>query len=156
MTGIPIFSAARAALAALLLAAAPLVAGAQSVGAPQPSDAEITLAVGEEIFADPVVPYHAVDVETADGVVTLSGRVDNLLAKSRAARLASPGRGARAVVNQLVVVPHQLLTADTLERNVREALRYDPATRAAAIRVQADGLGEVTLGGEVDSYPLRR
>ncbi|MDX1376182.1 MAG: BON domain-containing protein, partial [Burkholderiales bacterium] len=106
--------------------------------------------------ADPVVPYHAVDVETADGVVTLSGRVDNLLAKSRAARLASTVRGARAVVNQLVVVPHQLLTADALERNVREALRYDPATSVAAIRVQADGLGEVTLGGEVGSYQLRR
>jgi hypothetical protein len=53
-----------------------------------PSNAEITRAVERELDQDPAVPDDEVLVSTSDGIVTLNGTVDNLMAKERALRLA--------------------------------------------------------------------
>ena len=42
-------------------------------------DIDITLAVGRQLQIDEGVPAHLIDVRTKDGIVTLSGPVENLL-----------------------------------------------------------------------------
>ena len=43
-------------------------------------DIDITLAVDRQLQIDEGLPAHQVDVQTRDGIVTLSGSVENLLA----------------------------------------------------------------------------
>ena len=53
----------------------------------------ITLAVETALLNDGGVRAHLIDVNTRDGVVTLSGWVDNLLAKERAGQIAESVKG---------------------------------------------------------------
>jgi len=140
-----------ATLASLVLAT--LVA--QPVLAAPAGDEEITHAVDEEIFQDPVVPYDMIDVETDAGVVTLTGRLSSLLAKERAVRISENVKGVRAVINRLEVVPYRAPSAEKLRSDVREALRFDAAVDAAAIAVDASEAGKVTLTGTAPSYQER-
>jgi hypothetical protein len=55
----------------------------------------ITLAVETALVNESGVPAHLIDVNTRDGVVTLSGWVDNLLAKERAGEIAESIKGVR-------------------------------------------------------------
>jgi len=114
------------------------------------SDKAITRAVESALYLDELVSAHLVDVETGQGIVTLSGTVDNILARERASKVAESIRGVRSVVNRIgvacIVKPDK-----TLEKDVRAALAEDPATESYQIAVNArDGI--VTLEGEVDSW----
>ena len=61
-------------------------------------DIEITLAVDRQLQTDEGVPANLIDVRTRDGIVTLRGAVETLLARERAAELASTIKGVRAVI----------------------------------------------------------
>ena len=50
-------------------------------------DIDITLAVDRQLQNDEGVPAHLIDVQTKDGIVTLRGPVENLLARERAAEV---------------------------------------------------------------------
>jgi osmotically-inducible protein OsmY len=98
------------------------------------------------------VPAHLIDVNTRDGIVTLSGWVDNLLAKERAGEIAESVKGVRAVVNRIAITTvrpdGEILT------DVRAAFQADPATDSYEIStIVKDGV--VTLFGTVDSWPER-
>ncbi|MGD8740749.1 MAG: BON domain-containing protein, partial [Desulfobacterales bacterium] len=56
-------------------------------------DIDITLAVDRQLQIDEGVPAHLIDVHTKDGIVTLSGPVENLLARERAAEIAETVKG---------------------------------------------------------------
>lgn len=116
------------------------------------SDQQISDQVNREFLFDPVVSFNTVDVQTTEGIVSLKGRVDNLLAKERAARIAETVRGVRSVINRLDVVPIEEKTAKALRRDVESALIFDEATDAYEIDVKAKENGEVTLSGTVDSW----
>lgn len=81
------------------------------------SDADIAAAVESELRTDPAVSANLIDVATLSGVVTLSGRVPNLLSRQRAVRIAESVKGVRAVVNTLQVVPP--LRSDPVRRSGR-------------------------------------
>jgi osmotically-inducible protein OsmY len=93
---------------------------------------------------------HLVDVETKDGIVTLSGSVDNLLAKDRAVELARTVKGVRSVVDQLTVKP-VARTDEEIYKDVMDALLENPATDAHEIKASVTD-GVVTLTGAVDSW----
>lgn len=119
-----------------------------------PGDAEITRAVERELLLDPVVPSHAIDVATQDGVVALSGAVSDLLARERATRIAETVRGVRSAVNTMIITG-ALRPDDEIARDVQDALLDDPATDAYEVTVDvADA--HVTLGGRVDSWAERQ
>jgi hyperosmotically inducible protein len=59
--------------------------------------------VKSALFADPQVSGFAVNVDTYDRVVQLSGFVDTQAQKDRADQLARGTEGVRAVKNNLVV-----------------------------------------------------
>jgi osmotically-inducible protein OsmY len=115
------------------------------------TDISITDAVEDELMMDSAVPSYYINVSTIDGIVTLSGRVDNILAKDRAVRIAGIVKGVRAVVNNIDVVPSMLRTDWQIREDVRDALLTDPATDSYEVDVQVDD-NVVTLSGTVDSW----
>ncbi len=115
------------------------------------TDVSISDAVENQLLMDRAVPSHLIDVITVDGIVTLSGSVDNILAKERAAKIARIVKGVRAVVNELEVDPPLLRTDGQISRDVIDALLNDPATDSYEIDVRVDD-NLVTLTGTVNSW----
>jgi len=67
------------------------------------TDTGITTAVNARLAADDEVSTYNIDVETADGVVTLTGEVDDPRARDRAIELARNTDGVRDVVDRLTL-----------------------------------------------------
>jgi osmotically-inducible protein OsmY len=128
------------------------LAAVRAFGAtPELTDMAISDAVEDELFMDKAVPSYRIDVTTVNGIVTLSGSVDNILAKERAARIAQIVKGARSVVNEVEVVPPDLRSDSAIRKDVEEALLKDPATDSYEIDVEVDD-NIVTLSGTVQSW----
>ena len=70
---------------------------------PVAEDAAIGAKVKAKLAADPEVAALHIDVDTLDGVVTLSGRVESAAVRDEADKLTRGTEGVRAVVNNLVV-----------------------------------------------------
>lgn len=68
------------------------------------SDPGITTKVKAKFAADDTVKAYRIDVDTKDRVVTLSGEVDNAVAKARAVELARATEGVREVVDNTTIV----------------------------------------------------
>jgi osmotically-inducible protein OsmY len=83
--------------------------------------------------------------------VTLQGRIDSLLAKERAARIAETVNGVRFVVNRILVLPSTRRSDDERENDVRKALIEDLVADASEVGVRVDH-GKVFLFGTVDSW----
>lgn len=66
-------------------------------------DAVITTKVKSSLIADTTTKAHEINVETRNGVVQLSGFVDNQAAKDRAAQIARETSGVSQVRNDLQV-----------------------------------------------------
>ena len=66
-------------------------------------DGFITTKVKTALLTDPDVKGLHIDVDTRDGVVTLTGSVDKAASLDRAARIARDTSGVKSVDNQLVV-----------------------------------------------------
>lgn len=64
------------------------------------TDQAITDKIEDEIIWEPGVSTMRVDVSTEDGIVTLTGTVNNLLAKERAIHIAETVKGVRAVIDK--------------------------------------------------------
>ncbi|WP_308910377.1 BON domain-containing protein [Pseudokordiimonas caeni] len=134
-------------------ALAALVAGLSGAStAAEITDIGIVDAVKDELTYDPAVYSTSVDVSSVDGIVTLSGRVGDILAKERAVRLAGTIRGVRAIVNQIEVDPVLDVPPANIERNIELALQEDAATDDLKIKAKANQAGFVTLNGTVDSW----
>ena len=106
--------------------------------------------VENELARDQAVPSHNIDVLTTVGVVTLSGTVDNVLAKERAAKIAMTVKGVRSVVNKIVVIPPVLRMDRDIRRDIVDALLMDPATDSYEIDVEVVN-NAATLSGTVES-----
>ena len=66
-------------------------------------DSEITTKIRTALYADPAVKGHEVHVKTFQGVVQLSGFVENQAQKDRAGEIARQTKGVMDVHNDLVV-----------------------------------------------------
>lgn len=119
-----------------------------------PSDRSITDKIEDELIWQPAVSSVRIDAATTDGIVTLTGTVNNLLARERAVRVAESVRGVRSVIDKIEVKPRVVRSNDELETVVKQALFTDPATDDYEIEVEANG-GMVTLSGTVDSHRER-
>ena len=71
----------------------------------RPSDATITMSIQSRYFGDDTVKGHEIDVDTDEGVVTLSGSVESDAARSRAETIAQAVEGVTRVQNDLRVAP---------------------------------------------------
>jgi len=113
-------------------------------------DEAVELAVENQLLHAESVPAHALEVACIDGVVTLAGRVDTLLAEQGAIERARRVKGVRAVVDQINVWPERRPDA-AIRTDIERELKAHPATEALGVTAQVEG-GEVTLAGVVDSY----
>jgi osmotically-inducible protein OsmY len=70
------------------------------------ADAATTAAVKTKLLADTKVGGLAIDVDTKDNVVTLTGKVRTTAERTEAVRLARTTTGVKDVVNKLVIDPN--------------------------------------------------
>ena len=87
-------------LAVMLLTAGPAIAQGDAA-----ADAATTAAVKTKLLADTKVGGLAIDVDTKDNVVTLTGKVRSAAERTEALRLARTTTGVKDVVSKLVVDP---------------------------------------------------
>jgi hypothetical protein len=78
-------------------------------------DSEVTSEVQSKLNADSGLQNKQLTVQTADGVVTLSGTVDNDAQRTAASRYASAVPGVRQVVNNLQIAPEPAMTDQVAE-----------------------------------------
>jgi len=93
----------------LLLAALTIAVGCSKT----PSDAQITSDIQAKLNGDSGLTGKPINIQTANGTVTLSGTVDNDTQREAAARYASSEPGAKQIVNNLQVAPPPAETAQT-------------------------------------------
>ena len=118
---------------------------------PKPAtDGQITDAVNCRLFTDAALLNMEIYAKASNGIVTLAGTADHLIAKERAVKLAQTLRGVRGVVNTITLdIP--LVPDAELHKKVQSALRFDAATDCYEIQPSAKD-GVVTLIGTVQSY----
>jgi len=114
------------------------------------TDTGISDAVEDELKNDMAVPAHRIDVTVENGVVTLEGFVNNILAKERVSRIAGTVKGVRSVVNTIEVSPSRFRRDYEIRADVKDALLLDPAADSFEIDV-AVKRGIVSLSGDVES-----
>lgn len=68
-------------------------------------DAATTSSVKAKLLADDIVPSRKIKVETTDGVVQLSGDVENKAQSERAESIAKAVNGVKSVKNDLNIKP---------------------------------------------------
>jgi osmotically-inducible protein OsmY len=113
-------------------------------------DSLITEVVENELRHFRAVPEHLVDVETIDGIVKLSGSINNILAKEKAEEIASAVRGVKGVINQLEVRVENV-PDDVLQKNIQNMLYQDPVIKNYDLNVKVNN-GHVILTGLVTSW----
>ena len=114
------------------------------------TDSGITTAVEGGLKLDKGVFPNDVDVSTSQGIVTLSGSVNNLLAKERAVMAAKSIRGVREVIDKITVTPVSRSDED-IRKDIQTALQQDPATESYQTTVSVQG-AVATLTGSVGTY----
>ena len=124
------------------------------VHAKQIFDIDITLAIESELMNDGAVDANLMDIQTQQGVVTLTGSVDHILAKERAEKIAENIVGVRAIVNRIDIMPRLFSTDIELQKAVENALLINPATDSYEVAVTVQK-GVITLTGTVDSWQER-
>lgn len=139
---------------ALAVAGCLLLLGANAAK-PVMTDPAISDAIESQYIVDEVVPFNDINVSTTNGIVTLTGKVSNLEAKDRAARIAMTVKGVRSVVNNINVKPYWHRSDGEIQADVDTALNQDPTTKAWQIQVAVNDK-KVTLTGVVDSWPERK
>jgi osmotically-inducible protein OsmY len=77
------------------------------------TDAEITTAVKTKLLADKTVGGLKIDVDTKDGVVTLTGPVHSGVERAQALKLARNTKGVKRVANKLVMEKTEATTGRT-------------------------------------------
>ena len=121
---------------------------------PQITDRGITSAVEAAFILEKGVTRSEVDVSTSQGIVTISGSVDNILAKERAVKIAETIRGVLGVIDRIAVTA-MLRPDEDVRKDILAALKQDPATESYHVMVSVQD-GIATLTGSVGSYAERQ
>lgn len=118
------------------------------------TDEEIEAAVKRGLFYDPRVLEATVFADSRNGVVTLSGTVDNLRARRAAEDVARSTVGVRDVDNQITVDPEAPPSDAEIGLKIEEAVERDPLLSSDSVEAAVDA-GKVTLIGTVGT-PFER
>lgn len=124
----------------------------------QIDDATITGAVKAKLTADPEINAFNIDVDTDEGVVRLSGRVEKALARAEAERLARTTSGVRRVINDIDVgrtTAGERLSSAGLAAKVKAKIAADPELNPFNIDVDGGADGVITLSGRVATRAAR-
>ena len=123
----------------------------------QASDAGITAKITAKFAADPEINPFNIDVDTLDGVVRLSGTVEDDATRREAVKLANQTDGVRRVVND-VTIGHETfgerLDDAVITSRIEAKLTADDHLNPLNIDVDTSE-GVVTLSGRVASQANR-
>jgi hyperosmotically inducible protein len=155
------FFPGRLSLVWILSVAALLVSASCATNRPadrQVSDAWITTKIKTDLAVDSKAEAHEIDVDTVNGVVKLSGVVDDASERARAARIARETDGVRQVINEIRIGEEydigRGVNDAAISANVKTRLAADPEVKA--LNIDVDTLeGIVTLFGMVNSESER-
>lgn len=114
------------------------------------ADSDIRNAIDTELMFDDGVSAERIDATVRDGIATLSGSVDNVLAQDRAVDIARSTKGVRSVIDQISVKP-VARTDLQIHNDIVTTLASDPTVESFEVSPEVDD-GVVTLSGEVDSW----
>jgi osmotically-inducible protein OsmY len=119
-----------------------------------PIDREITNIVKNKLLWDDQIDAANIDVETLNGVVTLTGTVNSYWEKSLAKNLAFATRGVQHVENNLAVVVGKTYADIDIENDVKSAFKRNVLIDADKIDVSIkDGIAHLT--GTVPFYSMK-
>ncbi len=121
-----------------------------------PDDPTLQATVMAELEWEPSLDAAHVGVTAKDGVVTLSGFVDNYVAKSAAERAAARVQGVKAIAEEIEVrLPnHQQHADDEIAERAVRILNWDIEVPHDRVNVKVEH-GVVTLTGDV-TYHFQR
>jgi osmotically-inducible protein OsmY len=128
--------------------------GPPNLGSSTLGDPQVTRAIEHTLAVDRFIDPRHIEVTTVNGIVTLHGLADTILAREKATRIAESIRGVRAVVNRIGVRRIDL-PDDDLRSDIHAALRENRVTepRDVSVRVRS---GVVDLMGTVQSLREKR
>jgi osmotically-inducible protein OsmY len=114
------------------------------------TDYEIAIAIEAEMMRRDEIDSRLINIGCIDGIVTLSGNVDNLLSRESAPEIAKAIRGVRAVINHIEILP-PLIPDEQLRQEILIAFEENEILSRYYLEVEVFG-GSVDLYGEVSSY----
>jgi hyperosmotically inducible protein len=116
------------------------------------SDTTINTAVKNKLAAEPTTSAAKIDVDTSNGVVTLSGKVPTAAEKSEAERIARNTQGVRQVVNNISAEGGEAGAGGTSNDTMILTSIKSKYVANGIIGTNVDvNNGEVTITGEVDN-----
>jgi len=117
------------------------------------TDVELRADVLSELQSDTSIRNEDIAVAVQDGVITLAGTVDSYAQRYAAGRAVESVKGARGIVNDLVVkIPGALSRSDSdIAHSAVNALRWHIEVPEDRVRVKVSN-GWLTLEGEVERY----
>lgn len=130
-----------------------LAVGCASTQSPetQISDSAITAKVEAKLAADPEINPFNVDVDTNEGIVTLSGAVEKSYAREEAERLAENTDGVLGVRNDITIRDRDMgerIDDAWIVTKIKTKITADPELNPFNINVDSKD-GVVTLDGRV-------
>lgn len=129
----------------------------RSVGT-QIDDAVITAKIKAKLIEDPLTKARKIDVDTVNGVVTLTGVVDSQEEINRAISIASNTQGVKKVINNLRIGKRDIrsyITDKEITMKIKAKFIGDPDLKALSIDVDTVN-GIVTLTGIVEKEEQKR
>ena len=122
----------------------------QSFAADKVADHDITYWVKNALRHDERIEASEITVRSQEGIVTLSGKVKNLVAKRYAALEAKKINGVLSVINKIEVKPSYRRDMD-ITHDVRRRILNSAVIESQGIRVTCVD-GNVTLSGKVATW----
>lgn len=120
-----------------------------------PDDETVARQVEQALARHPRIDAKGIDVHVSDARVRLSGAVETLYARQKAAELASRVNGVVEVVDNLSLPPAKTDRSDReIERAVERELFWDPYVDSDQIVVEVEG-GRAVLTGTVRTWLVR-
>ncbi len=129
---------------------APGASSSAASATPPIGDAAIRDALLAELKQDRHLDAGALTVKVTNGVVDLTGKVDNPLSRQRALRVAEAVRGVRSVSDHMDVSPPKRADSE-IEQDMKNALRFAAATAHLPLHVSVKNQ-VATLTGNVSSW----
>jgi hyperosmotically inducible periplasmic protein len=119
-------------------------------------DSWITLKIKLALLAENPTSGYETEVDTKDGVVTLTGKVDTSEAKAAMAATARKVEGVQSVNDQIQVVPDakrkEVNAADSkIKDEIGNVIDGDPKLKDLSLSVDSNA-GVVSLDGTVDTH----
>jgi hyperosmotically inducible periplasmic protein len=118
-------------------------------------DGWVTMKIKLALLANNPTSGFETEVDTKDGVVTLTGKVDTNDAKAAADEVAKKIEGVKGVNNQIQVVPEAKrnevnATDDKIKSEISKTIESDPKLKDLSLAVDSNA-GVVSLDGTVDT-----